>query len=109
MKPVVAFAIVLYRDPPKYNERRRGLWQPDVASHHCQGLRRTASSPDLDVLGQADSKYSALVQNISAWCSGSCGDGTEMLTHLVDSARSSRPESTSRSTHCIDCVIIRYA
>lgn len=49
---------VLYRDLPKYNDRRRNLWLPAVVHQHSMhALRRTISNPSLYGLsfGHSDS------------------------------------------------------
>jgi len=87
---------VLYRDLPKYNDRRRNLWLPEVIHQHHQGLRRSMSNPNLYGLNESSSRYSAHVQNSTAWCNGSSGEASGMQRHWVDSTI--RPLSMSSST-----------
>ena len=79
---------VLYRDLPKYNDRRRNLWLPEVVQQHL-GLRRTISNPSLYGRDEPGATYSAAEQqNSPRWDTGSVGEGVVMLRRRVDSARS---------------------
>lgn len=85
---VSALATVLYRDLPKYNDRRRNLWLPEVVHQQRYGLQRTMSNPSLYGHHVPSSRYSARVQNSPAWYSGCSDEGVGMQRHWADTIRS---------------------
>lgn len=68
-----AMMTVLYRDLPKYNDRRRNLWLPDVIhqqllnQHGAVGLHRTASNPSLYCRSRESCNYTTHIQDSPAW------------------------------------------
>jgi len=92
-----AFALttVLYRDLPKYNDRRRSLWLPEIV-HQQAGMRRTISNPSLYGLDQpVSSRYSALVETISLWSGAeSCDKGAGLQRRRAGSVQSLISNST---------------
>jgi len=78
----VWMTVVLYRDLPKYNERRRNLWLPDIV--HSQPLQRIASNPSLYGVHVELPRTSPL-----HWCSEVMGEeSTDKRRHWTNSLRS---------------------
>lgn len=110
----VALMTVLYRDLPRYNDRRRNLWLPEIVHQHVGSLCRTVSNPSLYGLDHPDSRYSALVDAVSTWSGGSCGESRGMRGRRADSMQSLISNSTGSfpSNYCsahllLDCSVVK--
>jgi len=86
---------VLYRDLPKYNDRRRNLWLPEVVHEHHGGLQRTMSNPSLYDHSEPSLRHAAAVDDSLVLYNGSAGRGKRTQRHRVNSVLSA---SLSNST-----------
>jgi len=89
---------VLYRDLPKYNDRRRNLWLPEVVHQNYHGLQRTLSNPSLYSHNESISRYSKHMQNSPLWNRVNVGEGLGAQRHRLDSLSNST--ASFPSNHC---------